>query len=62
MVKIWYEAGAGEIASSAGPAVQSLEAAQKNLANRISTLNMVARHLYLKWISQVSNLGINNFC
>ncbi len=57
MVKIWYEAGAGEIADSAGPGVQSLEAAQKNLASRISALNMVARHLYLKWISQVSDLG-----
>ena len=56
MVKTWYEAGAGEIASSSGPAVQSLEAVQKNLANRISALNRVARHLYSKWISQVSDL------
>ena len=56
MVKKWYEAGAGEIAGSSGPAVQSLEAVQKNLANRISALNRVARHLYSKWISQVSDL------
>jgi GMP synthase-like glutamine amidotransferase len=56
MVKTWYEAGAGEIAVSSGPAVQSLEAAQKNLANRISALNKVAGHLYSKWISQVSAL------
>jgi GMP synthase-like glutamine amidotransferase len=56
MVKTWYEAGAGEIAVSSGPAVQSLEAVQKNLPNRISALNRVARHLYLKWISQVSDL------
>ena len=57
MVEIWYESGAGEIADSSGPGVQSLEAVQKNLANRISALNMVARHLYLKWISQISDLG-----
>ncbi len=56
MVKTWYEAGFGEIAGSSGPAVQSLEAVQKNLANRISALNRVARHLYSKWISQVSDL------
>jgi len=56
MVKTWYEAGVGEIAGSSGPAVQSLEAVQKNLANRISALNRVARHLYSKWISQVSDL------
>jgi GMP synthase-like glutamine amidotransferase len=56
MVKTWYEVGAGEIAGSSGPAVQSLEAVQKNLANRISALNRVARHLYSKWISQVSDL------
>jgi GMP synthase-like glutamine amidotransferase len=56
MVKKWYTAGAGEIADSSGPAVQSLEAAQKNLTDRISALNMVARHLYSKWISQVSDL------
>lgn len=57
MVKTWYEAGAGEIAGSSEPAVQSLEAVQKNLANRISALNRVARHLYSKWISKVSDLG-----
>ncbi len=56
MVKTWYEAGFGEIAGSSGPAVQSLEAVQKNLANRISALNRVARHLYSKWISQISDL------
>jgi GMP synthase-like glutamine amidotransferase len=56
MVKTWYEAGAGEIAGSSGPAVQSLEAVQKNLANRISALNRVARHLYSKWISHISDL------
>ena len=57
MVKTWYEAGVEEIAGSSGPAVQSLEEVQKNLANRISNLNRVARHLYFKWISQVSDLG-----
>lgn len=57
MVKTWYEVGAGEIANSSGPAVQSLEAVQKDLANRLSTLNVVARHLYAKWISRLPGLG-----
>jgi GMP synthase-like glutamine amidotransferase len=57
MVNKWYEAGAQEIASSSGPAVQSLEAVQINLTNRIASLNEVAEHLYLKWISKVSQLG-----
>lgn len=57
MVKTWYQEGAEEIASSTGPAVQSLEAAQMNLTNRVSALNMVAKHLYLKWISKIADLG-----
>ena len=57
MVKTWYEVGADEIAGSVGSTVQSYEEVQKNLANRILALNIVANHLYMKWISQVSNLG-----
>lgn len=56
MLKIWYEAGAEEVACSSGPAVQLLETARKNLAFRISALNKVARHLYSRWISQIYNL------
>ena len=55
MVSTWYEAGAGEIANSPGPAVQSLEEVQANLTNRISALNEVAKNLYLKWLSKVIN-------
>jgi len=56
MVDTWYEVGSGEIANSSGPAVQSLEEVQANLTNRISDLNEIAKSLYLKWISRVTNL------
>lgn len=54
MVKIWYEVGAKEIANSTGPAIQSSEVAQKDLANRVFALNAIARRLYTKWISSLA--------
>lgn len=51
MVKIWYEVGSKEIANSTGPAVQVSKAAQKDLANRIFALNVIAERLYRKWIT-----------
>lgn len=54
MVKIWYEVGAKEIANSTGPATQSSEVAQKDLANRVFALNAIARRLYTKWISSLA--------
>ncbi len=51
MVKAWCEAGTGETTSGFWPPVQSAEAMQMGLTNRISALNEVARCLYTKWIS-----------
>ncbi|MBL78767.1 MAG: glutamine amidotransferase [Nitrosomonadaceae bacterium] len=56
MIRAWYETGADEIANSLGPGVQSLEVVQKNLAERVSNINKVARYLYLKWVSQLTVL------
>ena len=53
MVKVWYQVGAEEIANSPGPAVQSPEAVQKDLANRVSALNVIAKCLYTRWISSL---------
>jgi len=41
MVKAWCETGAGEIASSLGPTVQSAEVMQKDLANQVAALNQL---------------------
>ena len=51
MVKAWCKSGAEEIAGSPGPSVQSVEAIQTELNERVSMLNQVARCLYEKWIS-----------
>jgi GMP synthase-like glutamine amidotransferase len=51
MIKTWCKTGAAEIAGSSGPSVQSAEAMQLDLANRVSALNQVAHRLYAKWIS-----------
>ncbi|MEE8529815.1 MAG: type 1 glutamine amidotransferase [Nitrosomonadaceae bacterium] len=53
MVKVWYQVGAEEIANSPGPAVQSQEAVRKDLANRVSALNVIAKFLYTRWISSL---------
>ena len=51
MVKTWCETGAAEIAASIAPSVQSPEAIQTNLAERVSRLNNIARRLYERWIA-----------
>jgi len=51
MVKIWCQAGDEEIAASPAPSVQSPEAIQKNLTQRVTRLNSIARRLYEKWIT-----------
>ena len=51
MVKTWCKTGAEEIAANVGPSVQSSEAIQANLAERVPALNKVAGRLYEKWIS-----------
>jgi GMP synthase-like glutamine amidotransferase len=54
MVKAWCKSGAEEIAGSPAPSVQSVEAIQTALSERVSTLNQVARRLYEKWISRLA--------
>ena len=54
MVKAWCQTGSEEIAGSSGPAVQSAEDMQMELASRVSALNQVANRLYTKWISGLS--------
>ncbi|SOD41206.1 type 1 glutamine amidotransferase [Nitrosovibrio sp. Nv4] len=51
MVKAWCKTGAAEIAANSGPSVESTEAIQMDLVERVSALNRVARRLYEKWIS-----------
>ncbi|SEK90293.1 type 1 glutamine amidotransferase [Nitrosovibrio tenuis] len=51
MVRTWCAIGAEEIATNLGPSVQSVEAIQANLAERVPALNKVAGRLYEKWIS-----------
>ncbi|WP_025040594.1 type 1 glutamine amidotransferase [Nitrosospira briensis] len=55
MVKVWCKAGAEEITNNPGPSVQSTEAIQTNLAERVSALNQVACRLYERWISGLMN-------
>lgn len=51
MVEAWCEAGSEETSGGSGPPVQSAEAMQQDLANRIEALNAIAAHLYAKWIT-----------
>ena len=51
MVKEWGAVGTEEIAAaSSSPAVQTAEAMQVNLAQRVSSLNETARTVYQRWI------------
>lgn len=55
MVKVWCKAGVEEIVNNPGPSVQSIEAIQTELADRVSVLNQVACRLYERWISGLMN-------
>jgi GMP synthase-like glutamine amidotransferase len=55
MVKAWCSNGASEIAASSGPAVQSVEAIQSRLSQRLPALNRVACLLYEKWLTGLGN-------
>jgi GMP synthase-like glutamine amidotransferase len=57
MVKAWCSNGATEIATSPGPAIQSVEAIQSRLSQRLPALNRVACLLYEKWVA-----GLENSC
>lgn len=51
MVRAWCKAGSGETSGGSGPPVQSAEAMQQDLTNRVAALNEIARRLYTKWVS-----------
>ncbi|MDO8437414.1 MAG: type 1 glutamine amidotransferase [Nitrosomonadaceae bacterium] len=51
MVKAWCEVGSGETSGGSWPPVQSAEAMQQDMANRVAALNGIARHLYIKWVT-----------
>lgn len=51
MVKAWCDAGAREIERNLGPSVQTAEAMQENLPQRISRLNAIAERMYSRWIA-----------
>jgi len=51
MVTTWCEAGSGETNGGSGPPVQSAQAMQQDLADRVAALNGIARRLYTKWVS-----------
>jgi GMP synthase-like glutamine amidotransferase len=51
MIREWCQVGAGEIAAaSSSPAVQSVEAMQAQMADKLPQLHAAARQLYGHWI------------
>ncbi|CAG0124910.1 anthranilate synthase component II [Rhodocyclaceae bacterium] len=56
MIQRWCEAGADEIAASAGsPAVQSARTMQLQMADKLPQLHAVARQLYQHWLAGLAN-------
>ncbi|MBA3902164.1 MAG: glutamine amidotransferase [Rhodocyclaceae bacterium] len=51
MIRDWCREGAGEIAASPGPAVQSAGKMQTGMAPKVAALNAVADRLYTRWIA-----------
>jgi GMP synthase-like glutamine amidotransferase len=51
MIDAWCETGAGEIARSKSPAVQSVTAIKTGLEQRLRALHRVADGVYARWIS-----------
>lgn len=51
MLMTWCRSGAAEIAASPQPSVQSVEAIQMEMTERVLRLNQVANRLYEKWIA-----------
>lgn len=51
LVESWCHNGAGEIAASGGPAVQSAEEMLRNLNTRVAELNHLAAGIYRRWIT-----------
>jgi GMP synthase-like glutamine amidotransferase len=49
LIKNWCKAGAKEIAANLGPSVQTAQAMQADLENRVSRLQRIADRLYSRW-------------
>jgi GMP synthase-like glutamine amidotransferase len=54
MIKAWCAVGAGEIASSSSPAVQTVSEMQQQINSKLPRLNSVAEQLYSQWIKSLS--------
>jgi len=50
MIRQWCRDGAGEIAASTSPAVQSPDAITADIGQRVAALNAVADRIYQRWI------------
>ena len=50
LVKSWCETGAGEIAESGGPAVQSPQWMHHGMQEKLAALRGVASRLYDQWV------------
>lgn len=51
LIRTWCDSGAREIARNLGPSVQTAQAMQENLPERISRLNAIAERMYSRWIA-----------
>ena len=54
LIKNWCEAGAREIAANLGPSVQTAQAMQTDLENRLPRLHRIADKLYSRWVKRVN--------
>jgi len=54
MIASWCALGAGEIAASSSPAVQSASEMQRRMADELPRMRNVAAHLYSHWIKGIS--------
>jgi GMP synthase-like glutamine amidotransferase len=53
LVRTWCQSGAGEIARSGGPGVQSVDTILADLAPKIDALHSVADRVYARWLQGV---------
>ena len=56
LVKSWCETGAREIAANLGPSVQTAQAIQEDLENRVPRLHRIADKLYSRWVKGLKSL------
>ncbi len=54
LIKSWCETGAREIAANAGPSVQTAQAMQADLENRVPRLHRIADRLYSRWVKDLA--------